>query len=112
MRELRLGESRHAQLDEWITELRAALEAMCWQFAYRTVKDGKRCLSDGGLSALEEAFAVLEWDDPHDVGEAGACAAAGCPEWATTGLPYLDRYVWLCPRHYGDLRDGPGITLR
>jgi hypothetical protein len=41
-----------------------------WQFAHRGTKDGKRVLT-ARLSALEEAFDALDWDDPHVVGDVG-----------------------------------------
>lgn len=48
-------------------EIEQALESMVWQFAYRGVKDSKLALFTGGLSALEEAFSALGWDNPHVV---------------------------------------------
>jgi hypothetical protein len=44
-----------------VERLEQALESMCWQFAYR---DGD-VLGTYGLSALEDAFSALGWDDPH-----------------------------------------------
>jgi hypothetical protein len=46
-------------------ELLDALEDMVFQFAIRGTKDGLECLGTGGLSALENAFAALGWDDPN-----------------------------------------------
>lgn len=42
-----------------------ALIGMVQQFAFRT---DKGALWTGGLSALEEAFEVLDWEDPHEEG--------------------------------------------
>ena len=47
------------------TKYKEALEDMAWQFGYRGTKDGKEVIHTGGLSALETAFFVLGWDDPH-----------------------------------------------
>ena len=49
---------------EQTTKYKEALEDMAWQFGYRGTKDGKKVIHTGGLSALETAFFVLEWDDP------------------------------------------------
>lgn len=46
-------------------ELRETVEDLVLQFAYPTTKNGVPVLTTGGLSALEGAFAVLGWDDPH-----------------------------------------------
>jgi hypothetical protein len=62
--------------------MREALEAMVWQFAYRTLVDGRRSLTTIGLSALEDAFVALGWEDPHFVTEAG-CDIKDCGAWAT-----------------------------
>jgi hypothetical protein len=43
----------------------ATIENLVRQFADQTVVDGVPSYSTGGLSALENAFAVLGWDDPH-----------------------------------------------
>jgi len=43
-------------------KLRDALEDMCHQFGYEVGQTG---ITTGGLSALEHAFDVLGWDDPH-----------------------------------------------
>jgi hypothetical protein len=67
--------------------IRDALESMVWQFAHRGTIKGKTALSTGGLSALEEAFQVLGWSDPHFT-DAGRCEIDGCSEWATCIGPY------------------------
>ena len=46
-------------------ELREALLDMVWQFGRIGTQDGKCVIRTGGLSALEQAFKVLGWDDPH-----------------------------------------------
>lgn len=47
-------------------DLRGALEDMVWQFGYKFNGKGRTAasISTGGLSALEWAFDVLDWDDP------------------------------------------------
>jgi hypothetical protein len=47
----------------------ATIEDLVRQFAYQTVVDGVLCYTTGGLSALEDAFAVLGWGDPHPVSD-------------------------------------------
>jgi hypothetical protein len=80
--------------------LREALEGMVWQFAHRSVRDGHRSLSTMGLSALEDAFEVLGWDDPRRCDEEGlGCAWPGCEEWATCGEPTPHGYEWRCSAH-------------
>ena len=45
--------------------LHEVLEDMVWQFGYRGVKNKRPVIHTGGLSALEAAFEVLGWEDPH-----------------------------------------------
>ena len=80
-----------------------ALDDMVWQFAHRTVIDGKRALSAGVLSALEHAFGTLAWSDPHFVDTDG-CQEPGCVAWATCGTPTPDGYKRLCGKHYMEFR--------
>lgn len=77
-----------------------ALESMVWQFAPRFARDGHRYLGAAGLSALEEAFAALGWDDPHPCDDAEmGCAEPGCAEWGTCGQPTPNGYEWRCFAH-------------
>lgn len=85
------------QLDR--EELTEALENMVRQFAHQVVKGGVPSLSTGGLSALEEAFAVLGWDDPYPSPE-GGCEHLGCAQWATCGTPTKEGYKRLCHAHF------------
>jgi len=71
-------------MDEWYSsyskkELCDCIESMARQFAYQDVVDNKACLTTGGLSALERAFGVLGWGDPHPVPE-DECQHPGCHE--------------------------------
>jgi hypothetical protein len=83
--------------------LRAALEGMVYQFGYQT--EGPAVYT-GGLSALEEAFSVLGWDDPHPVSDWAGCEVEGCREWNSSGQRWGDLYLHLCFRHSEALRNG------
>ena len=80
-------------------ELRDALEDVVTQFAYEGERDGMPAYSTGGLSALEHAFAVLGWSDPHPV-PGMACDEPGCNAWASCGKPTPDGYRRVCSVHY------------
>ena len=67
-----------------IATLRAALEDMVRQFAYWSNSAGG--IYTGGLSALEEAFDVLGWDDPYPLPDR-RCDEPGCMEDGTMGWP-------------------------
>lgn len=67
-----------------MTPEREALEGMVTQFAYWSESAGG--YHTGGLSALEDAFDVLGWDDPHPAPEA-RCDEPGCMAQATCGWP-------------------------
>ena len=86
-------------------KLRDALENMVWQFAYRGVINEHRNLSTGGLSALEEAFGVLDWADPHYPPETIGCAAEGCDNWGSAGTPTVDGYRHFCSDHSKEWRE-------
>lgn len=77
--------------------VRLALEDMVRQFAYWSEKAGGYWT--GGLSALEEAFDVLGWEDPHPAPEA-RCGIEGCMLQATCGWPTATGYVRGCGHHY------------
>lgn len=61
---------------------RDALLGMVEQFACHGHDSKRRWLHTGGLSALEDAFAALGWDDPHYT-EEGGCEIAGCMAFST-----------------------------
>jgi hypothetical protein len=73
---------------------REALESMVHQFAHWDDKAGG--YTTGGLSALEDAFHVLGWDDPHPYPE-GRCHR--CKRQGTIGTPTKDGYKWSCHEH-------------
>lgn len=84
--------------------LREALEDMVLQFASTTVKNGRLCLSSGGLSSLEYAFDLLGWKNPHPIPER-ECMADGCSAEATCGTPTPDGYKRLCSKHFRELTE-------
>lgn len=77
---------------------REALEGMVYQFAYWS--DSAGGFTTGGLSALEYAFEVLGWDDPHPV-PASQCAEPTCLRRGDCGTPteMPERYRWSCHDH-------------
>jgi len=93
------------------TSLHEALEDMVFQFAYRSMRGKQRILHAGGLSALEHAFRVLGWTDPHVVLD-NACEIAGCDQWHSCVGAYprswakpgtlvaLVGFGFLCYDHY------------
>jgi hypothetical protein len=94
-------------LDAEIQELKEAVTSMVHQFGYSTTIDGHAYLFTGGLSALESAFDILEWTDPHPCPES-ECEADRCGEWATCGTPTPDGYKRLCDTHFALTRGGSG----
>lgn len=92
--------------------IREALESMVWQHAHRGVKDGKPSLYTGGLSANEEAFEALGWDDPHFISQEEAdhvcCDVEGCPDFtvAQGGMWRETGYWHLCHTHSDAYRKG------
>lgn len=82
-------------------ELREALEDMVHQFAYYT----NGAFITGGLSALEDAFHALGWEDPHPAPEY-ACARPGCGDRGDCGRPTATGgYEWLCAEHFGEAEE-------
>jgi hypothetical protein len=79
-------------------ELKEALHSMVWQFANVGKKKGRLVLHTGGLSALEEAFSALGWDDPHPCPER-ECEYPRCHEEATCGTPTAKGYKRCCFKH-------------
>jgi hypothetical protein len=93
-------------LNERLEAAEKALEDMVRQFAHECSKDGRPAYGTGGLSALEEAFSVLRWNDPQPALDR-ECQAAGCHKWASCGVPTRDGYRWLCGDHYAALKEKP-----
>lgn len=78
-------------------ELLEAVQDLTQQFAYRINYNGKAAFSTGGLSALENAFDILGWDDPHPAPEY-ECQNPECHAWATCGTYTRGGYKLLCGR--------------
>lgn len=93
--------SLYRAVQQRAVDLEEALRDMVDQFAYTTVKDGVLCLTDGGLSALEGAFAVLGWESPKPIPDR-ECQIEGCHQEATCGTPTPDGYKRLCSEHFGE----------
>ncbi len=93
---LREKDTQIAALTAERGEARAAVEDLCHQFAYDY---GGPTLGTGGLSALEGAFSVLGWDDPHPI-PGSKCAEATCGKRASCGTPTPEGYKWFCGDHY------------
>lgn len=88
-------------------EIKEALESMIWQFGYRGVKDGKPIIGTGGMSALENAFDALGWNDPYFIDEVeNTCEIDGCMEEPSSGTHWGELYLSLCYKHSKMLRDG------
>lgn len=84
-------------------ELREVVNDLVWQFGYRVVNKGRPSITSGGLSALEDAFDTLGWDDPHfldeDEQKGATCEIAGCVEFRVAGARWDGLYVGLCSSH-------------
>jgi hypothetical protein len=80
--------------------MKEVLERMVMQFGYQGIINGKPVISTGGMSALEEAFEVLGWDDPHKLPEEGnTCEIDGCMEGIASGMRWDVFYLHLCSKH-------------
>jgi hypothetical protein len=92
-----------AQLREENKRLREVIHDLLYQFAYDgRVLDGNPSLATGGLSALEDAFDILEWTDPYPTPDR-KCDMDGCSKRATCGTPTKDGYKNVCSKHYQQL---------
>jgi len=105
---LTLIRARHAEAGggdadkEWllaeVEKLQGATEHLLYQFSYG---NGKGELHTGSLSALEEGFDVLGWDDPHPAPHGMLCDEPGCLELSTCGFPVPGgAYRRTCGEHY------------
>lgn len=84
-----------------LSEALEALEAMAYQHAYWS--DAVGGLTTGGLSANEQAFEVLGWDDPQPMPEL-RCDEPGCLRRASVWGPSADGYRRTCGVHWpGDV---------
>ena len=93
-----------------VADMREFAEDVVYQFGYYCQNGGRLPITHGGLSTLEWAFDILEWDNPHPVPEF-ECEIEGCHEHATCGTPTADGYKRMCGMHYRNYRakmDGDG----
>ncbi len=96
-----------ALMIEFVGEYKEALADMVNQYAFRGTNGKVPILYTGGMSALEQAFDVLGYSDPHDFPEA-KCETENCPEPSTCGTPIKDGYKRLCGKCYQNIRKGKG----
>ena len=81
-----------------VAEMREFAQDVAYQFGYYCQNGGRLHITHGGLSTLEWAFDILEWENPHPVPEC-ECEIDGCHEHATCGAPTKDGYKRMCGRH-------------
>ena len=82
----------------WV--MREILEDLVNQFAYEGKPvNGVASITPGGSSALQWAFKVLGYLDPHPMPHK-QCQATGCTAHATCGTPTPGGYKRLCATHY------------
>ncbi len=82
-----------------IVRARELIVDLCYQFGDRGTKNRQCVLGTSGLSALEDAFSFLGWDQPHPIPDEG-CQAKNCYAPATCGVPTPDGYMRLCYKHF------------
>lgn len=87
------AEARLVEAEGSSERLGSALESMTRQFAYWSSHAGG--YTTGGLSALQEAFAALGWENPHPAPEA-RCEIDGCLGQGTS----VHRGSRLCGEHW------------
>ena len=78
-------------------QLRETVEDMCCQYGGWSTKGGGGLTTDG-MSALEGAFGVLGWVDPHPRPDM-RCDEPGCKRQRTCGTPTKDGYRSTCGEH-------------
>lgn len=82
-----------------VADMKEFAEDVVYQFGYYCQNGGRLHITHGGLSTLEHAFDILEWENPHPVPEC-ECEVEGCHEHATCGTPTADGYKRMCGKHY------------
>ena len=99
-----------AERDEVISDFRSFAEDVAHQFGYHTQNNGRLTLTHGGLSTLEWAFDILDWENPHPDPE-NECQYEGCHHYASCGTPTKDGYLRLCGHHLAVIRNGVEAAL-
>lgn len=87
-------------------DLIATIEDLVSQFAYEgATRGGLPALTTGGLSALENAFEILGWTDPHPAPwRRCEYGKPRCKKWYGGIWPIDGTYMRLCSDHI-DLSD-------
>lgn len=90
---------QQAEINRLTDSLSEFAEDVIRQFGYWT----NGGMSAGGLSTLEDAFAILGWEDPHPMPDM-RCDEPGCMEQATVGTPRVagrigGEYRRTCHQH-------------
>lgn len=88
---------------EEIERLKESVLDMVIQFGYYSKVHGRLHITTGGLSALENAFSGLGWEDPHPYPQ-GECEYPKCHAHATCGTPTKDGYKHVCGEHFSALQ--------
>ena len=79
-----------------LTELEECLKSVAYQ--YGVIVHGQ--LSSGFLSAMEEVFEQLGWDDPCPAPDHMICDEPGCLKAVSSGWPSDKGYRHTCSDHY------------
>ncbi len=86
-----------------MSKYKDALEGMVWQFGYRVTFRERLAITNGGLSALEEAFDALGWNNPHYIDDASMeCDIEDCHQWRSPQIHWDGVYVMICSQHFTD----------
>lgn len=96
--------------DAAVDDNKAFAEDVAHQFGYHSQYNGRLALTHGGLSTLEWAFDILEWENPHPDPE-NECQWEGCHHYASCGTPANGGYLRLCGYHFSVLRNGCTTAL-
>ena len=87
-----------------VDDMREFAKDVVYQFGYYCNSNGRLCLAHGGLSTLEWAFDILDWENLHPVPE-HECEIEGCHEHATCGALTKDGYKRMCGNHCRERKD-------
>lgn len=85
-------------------DMRAFAEDVVYQFGYYGQHKGRLHIIHAGLSALEWAFDILGWENPHPAPEY-ECEIDGCTERAIYGRLTKDGYKRVCVKHFKELQE-------
>jgi hypothetical protein len=89
-----------AKREEWTKEdLLECIEMLVSQFAYCCDGPTGPMYTTAKLGALDFAFEILGWEDPHPCPEK-KCEFKDCTQRATCGIPTPDGYKRVCSDHF------------